>query len=120
MIVERPPGFDANDDMRVVDEANDPYSLVDAGNSDGLMVQPQRGRVGTVDAPQFPKYRMAAGADGETVGFRTEFWEFVRLEISGKWFRASEFEPWRYISKLQNHLARRTPLMVGHLEVLGK
>lgn len=104
VIVQRPIEGHGNDDIGFEDEANNPYSNHDKGTANGhndWEVQPPLGVLGSIDVPQYPQFRAAAGLEGESVAFETQFWEFVRLEINGKWHRISAYTPWWYLSKLK-------------------
>jgi hypothetical protein len=72
-----------NDDAGTRDpEDNDPYTA------------PNRGKLTGRDRPSRTMPH-AVGADGDTVEWRLHFFEFTRLEISGKWFRISDALFWR-------------------------
>jgi hypothetical protein len=58
-------------------------------------------RLTSLDRPRMPALRDAGGANGDTVEFRIQFGEFVRLEIAGKWYRVSHFYNWRHHAKLK-------------------
>jgi hypothetical protein len=93
---------EGNDDIHVGDEDNDPYP-----NRDGT----RRRRPGAAmfcpaylwscDRPSL-ELQNAWGADGATVERRLHFREFTRVELGGKWYRVSDFFPWRFHIRLRH------------------
>ncbi len=82
-IPENYPATDTigNDDTHSTDERNDPYATG-----------------GTVTSRDNPKMvlRNSTGSDGDTFEARFQFREFLRLNLQEKWYRASDFSPWRF------------------------
>ena len=69
---------EGNDDSGTGDESNDPYG---AGMTSS-------------DSPT-DNFAHAGGTDGDTFEDRTQFREFVRLELAGTWWVVSKMFPWR-------------------------
>lgn len=79
-----------NDDANVADEDNDPYD----GNAWAVPTAGARGSLFTRDRPTM-RLDPGLGVAGNTVEIRRHFLEFVRVELGGVWYRASDFLPWR-------------------------
>jgi len=69
---------EGNDDSSTGDETNDPYG----------------GTMTSRDTPT-DNFAHAGGADGDTFEDRTQFQEFVRLELAKTWWVVSHMFPWR-------------------------
>jgi hypothetical protein len=69
---------EGNDDSATGDETNDPYG----------------GGMTSSDSPT-DNFAHAGGADGDTFEDRTQFREFVRLELDKTWWVISKMFPWR-------------------------
>ena len=57
----------------------------------------------SADGPTFPVVRDAGGHQGDTIEWRFQFGEFLRLQIGNKWFRVSNFVDWRYHAKMMHN-----------------
>jgi hypothetical protein len=84
---DTPATFPANeaqgtDDSGTGDEDNDPYNAPDVG----LLVGN--------DQPTIPM-RHSTGANNDTFELRVQFGEFARLQVAGRWYRISDFLPWK-------------------------
>ena len=70
-----------NDDSNTCDETNNPYENC--------------GLVTSIDNPKIPM-RNSTGGDGDMFDLRMHFGEFLRVNLGTKWYRASDFSPWRF------------------------
>jgi hypothetical protein len=97
---------EGNDDVHVGDEDNNPYP-----NRDGTVRNRPGGPVfnpaylWSSDRPRL-ELQNSWGATGDTVERRLHFREFTRIELAGKWFRVSDFFPWRFHIRFR-HTATR-------------
>ena len=73
----------------------------DTATEDENNVPDANAQVTSFDRPKISVVRDAGGAVNDTVEYRWQFGEFVRLEIAGKWFRVSDFVDWRLHAKLK-------------------
>lgn len=70
----------------------------DGGNDDNPYVT--TGKLTESDDPTLSPAN-AAGTVGDTVEFRIQFRVCVRAEINKKWYRISDYSPWRLHGKLK-------------------
>jgi len=78
-----------NDDTNVTDEHNDPYNPKSIPIFGGGIYQSKQGEVLSQDSPKLFMTIKGMKA-GEGVTDYAEFKEFVRLNLGGKWFQASD------------------------------
>ena len=76
----------------MTDEDDNPYE----GNAPGVAV----GKLQSFDYPADP-ISDTKGANGDRLHVYLNFQEFVRLQIGGKWYRVSDYCPWRHHYKLK-------------------
>jgi parallel beta-helix repeat protein len=76
--------LEGNDDSGPLREDNDPYTA------------PNVGQLTDSDRPTQPVVLNRAGRVGDLIEVRAHFRAFVRLEITGIWFRVSDYFPWRF------------------------
>jgi hypothetical protein len=96
---------EGNDDIHVGDEDNNPYPNRDGRyprRPGGPAVNPAY--LWSSDRPRL-ELRNAWGAPGDAVERRLHFREFTRVELAGKWFRVSDFFPWRFHMKFRRAAA---------------
>lgn len=102
---EKPGGtvYDNLPNANVVKEdypADDVKGNDDRATGDENNVPDAQGKVTSVDTPTLPVVRDDGGAVGDTIEYRYQFGEFLRLEIAGTWVRVSDFVSWRHHAKL--------------------
>jgi outer membrane protein OmpA-like peptidoglycan-associated protein len=75
-----------NDDTHTGDETNDPYS---------------NGGVCTATDDPLMLLANGTGSNGNTFETRFQFHEFLRVNLDGQWYRASDFSLWRLHAKFR-------------------